>query len=96
MRIADQKCSLQENIGFLSQCPTFPVKTSLNCGPNIRCFTLYSNTTRQMSIHTMFVTLTSAAKVGDRDQVPTPHLVPWCQDNMRPLQLTAVKSSYGM
>ena len=44
----------------------------------------------------MFVTLTSAAKVGDRDQVPTPHLVPWCQDNMRPLQLTAVKSSYGM
>ena len=44
----------------------------------------------------MFVTLTSAAKVGDRDQVPTPHLVPWCQDNMRPLQLTAMLSRVVM
>ena len=44
----------------------------------------------------MFVMLTSVVKVGDNDQVPTPHLVPWCQDNMISLQLTAVKSSYGM
>ena len=85
MWIAYKKCSLQENIGFLSQCRTFPVKASLNCGPNIICFTLYSNsnTTRQyilcyavLGLKKMFVTLTSAAKVGDRDQAPTPHPVP--------------------